>query len=123
MGGEVSSFESSRFLFLVRPLFNLFGNNDEVLMTFVIRKTAHFSEYAILVALARRMSFTWSNKPWVRMAMTLVVLVCVPCFDETIQRFVPGRAGQMRDVLIDMSGGLFGLLVFEVVRHIRGRTK
>lgn len=121
MGGEISSFESSRFLFLVRPLFNLFGNNDEVLMTFVIRKTAHFSEYAILVALARRMSFTWSNRLAVQLALTLVVLVCAPCIDESIQLLVPGRAGQVRDVFIDMSGGLFGLLAFEVVRHIRRR--
>lgn len=118
MGGEVSSFESSRFLFLIRPLFNLFGNNDEALMTFVIRKTAHFSEYAILVALARRMSLTWSNKLPVQLVMTLVVLVCAPCVDETIQLHVPGRAGQMRDVLIDMCGGLFGLLVYEVVRRV-----
>ena len=41
--------------------------------------------------------------------------------DETIQRFVPGREGQLRDVCIDLAGIAFGLLVFWVVSRHRAR--
>ena len=119
MAGEMSSFESSRFVFLVRPFFALFGNNDEALMTFVIRKTAHFSEYAILAALACNMAVAWfgeSRRAWL---LTIAIWLAAPCVDECIQLFVPDRAGMMTDVLLDMSGGLFGLALFFMVRKLR----
>ena len=111
MSGDISSLESSRFVFLVRPIFNLFGCNDEVLMTFAIRKTAHFCEYAVLMILASRMVRAWfgfTNKSWV---VLVLIWVSAPCIDEGIQTLIPGRAGQPADVLLDMAGGLTGVLV------------
>ena len=42
------------------------------------------------------------------------MLICFvyACSDEWHQTFVPGRAGQFRDVLLDTAGSLTGLLTW-----------
>ncbi|MCB9234991.1 MAG: VanZ family protein [Bacteroidia bacterium] len=68
--------------------------------TLVLRKTAHFTEYFILFL-------------WVKMALhgrsrrlLLAFLVCAAyaCTDEFHQLFIPGRVGNVGDVLVDSSG-------------------
>lgn len=115
--GPASSDESSRFVFLVRPLFALFGNSDEQLMTFIIRKTAHFSEYAILALIGRRMAVAWLGRTHAAQFLSAAIWVVVPCIDECIQLFVPGRDGRITDVLIDMAGGLLGLYVARLLER------
>lgn len=81
-----------------------------------IRKLAHFSLYAALgmglFGLARyyfkRLRFP---------AVALASLV-VAGLDEFHQLFVPGRAGMFRDVLLDLSGAVFGYLVCLTLVHI-----
>lgn len=109
--------ESDRLVFSLQPVFNLFGNGDEMSMSFVVRKTAHFLEYAVLAMLGKEMTDAWlgdSRASWIAFA---AIWILVPCADETIQLLVPGRTGQLRDVLIDMAGGLFGLLVLLLDRR------
>lgn len=122
MPGDLSSMESSHFVFLVRPLFALFGNNDEHLMTLVIRKTAHFLEYVVLVGLGNTMAHAWHGNTRKAWAIALAIWIVAPCVDEMIQLFVPDRAGMPTDVLIDMSGGLLGLLISGLLLR-RGMSK
>ena len=117
MPGDVSSLESSRFVFLVRPLFLLFNITNEQLMTFAIRKTAHFTEYAILALLARRASRAWFEDGMRANLLCAVLTIAAPALDEFIQTFVPGRAGQPTDVLIDLSGALCGLVVAHLIER------
>lgn len=117
MSGDLSSMESSRFVFLVRPLFALFGNTDEQLMTFVIRKAAHFSEYAMLTGIGSGMAHAHFGHTRTAAILVLAIWVVAPCVDETIQLFVPDRAGMPTDVLIDMSGGLVGMCVARLVMN------
>ncbi len=117
---DASTEESSRFVFLVRPIFELFNNHDEELMTFVIRKIAHFSEYVVLMALALQCFRSWEiGRPKMMWAL-LVVWVCVPAIDETIQGFVPERDPRVMDVLIDMSGGMLGMAISHKLRITKG---
>lgn len=88
---------------------------------FAVRKAAHFSEYALLGGL-----LFWNAAPKLRGAKstvkTLIPYVgtgALTAFaDETIQRFVPERSGQISDVLIDTSGVVTGMLVFLVIFRI-----
>ena len=106
MPADLSSEESSRFVFLVRPLFEAFGCADEGLMTHAIRKAAHFSENVVLMLIATRFARVWqADKPAAR-AIMVAIWVCVPMVDEAIQSFSPGRSPQVTDVLLDMGGGL-----------------
>ena len=70
-------------------------------VTFAVRKLAHFCEYAVLGILMVR---AWEN-----CAGALVICSLYACTDEVHQYFVPGRAMQFRDVLIDSAGALFGI--------------
>lgn len=116
---DVSTEESSRFLFLIRPFFELFNNHDEQLMTFAIRKMAHFSEYVVLMALALQSVQSWDLKRpkfvWVIMA----IWIGVPAVDETIQGFVPGRDPRVMDVMIDMAGGMLGMAISRAAQKYR----
>lgn len=115
MTGDVSSAESDQLV----PLFSIFGETDELFVTFVIRKTAHFLEYAVLAALGRRMSIAWFGLSRVSWLVTGAIWAIIPCMDETIQLSVPGRTGKISDVFLDMVGGLVGLAVFEFARRKR----
>ena len=59
----------------------------------------------------------------------LAFLICVlyAISDEIHQLFVPGRAGQVRDVLIDSSGSFLGIflvmLFVRFLRKIRNKNK
>ena len=80
--------------------------------TFIIRKLAHFSEYALLGILAF-INFSKVKKLGYR------VFSCIyASSDEIHQLFVPGRAGQVGDVLIDTSGAVAGILLAILIRKI-----
>lgn len=115
MSGGVSSAESSGVVNLLAPLFELLGITDKHVMSFVVRKCAHFGEYAILLGLAKAMAMAWFGSSFRSHALVCAIWLVTPCVDEAIQLFVPGRAGMPTDVLIDMAGGLFGMLAMCVI--------
>ena len=83
----------------------------------LLRKLAHFTEFACLGAL-----FTWLygmlSKP---LFLALPCGFLVACADETIQRFVPDRGPAFRDVLIDTAGVLAGIGLLLLGYTIRKR--
>ena len=49
---------------------------------------------------------------------TAVFLLLVPSIDETIQLFVPGRAGMITDVMIDCCGSTTGVALRYLLRSL-----
>lgn len=85
--------------------YNQIKNN----MDRVVRKCAHFLEYAWLGAISYIFFLTYD---WKRLKTAMLALcVCVPyaALDEWHQSFVPGRGPGIKDVLIDSSGSVFGI--------------
>ena len=83
-----------------------------------VRKTAHALIYfvlAILVMLALRIAYV----PWKQRGLW-AVFICVlfAVTDEIHQTFIDGRACQLRDVGIDMTGVIFGIVLVGVVTII-----
>lgn len=77
--------------------------------SFVVRKTAHFCEFALLSALLSNAIFaSFEKKKAPIIAFLLTALYAVS--DEVHQIFVAGRACQVRDMLIDSAGALLGAL-------------
>lgn len=109
--GPQSSAESGMVVDLVRPLFEALGVSDVDLMTLVVRKGAHFAEYAVHGVLAwgtfRARLRERGHAPFPAALLVALVPVC----DETIQLLVPGRSGQLSDVLLDLSGVCCGVLL------------
>ena len=83
-------------------------------LIFLVRKTAHFTEYAILGSL-----FFLNLKSWQRpksstsmnILLSLIFSFLYACTDELHQIFVPGRSAQFRDILIDTLGASFGATI------------
>ena len=85
--------------------------------TFIIRKLAHFSEYALLGILAF-INLAMVKKLGYRGLFAAVFSCIYASSDEIHQLFVPGRAGQVGDVLIDTSGAVAGILLAILIRKI-----
>jgi VanZ family protein len=90
------------------------------LLHFLVRKSAHFTEYAILSALWFRALRVHLASLWrVRWALIgLIISLSVAILDEVHQSFVPSRTSSARDVLLDFSGALFAqVLIWYAVRR------
>lgn len=85
----------------------------------VVRKNAHFFAYLLLgifVLHALTKSGVLGFKAFF-IALGICVLYAIS--DEVHQLFVPGRSGQVRDVLIDSTGALVGIGLYLCVKNIR----
>ena len=60
------------------------------------------------------MSVAWLGEGALAHVLAAAIWILAPCVDESIQLLVPGRAGMFGDVLIDMSGGILGMLVMSI---------
>ena len=78
---------------------------------FLVRKTAHFTEYAVLGVLVAHAFDPEHTAERMRLAAICLALVLVPSIDETIQLFSEGRSSQVTDVWLDSAGVLAGILV------------
>lgn len=87
------------------------------LTMYAVRKLAHFTEFFVLGGLlGLTCAVRWKPMLW----QPWCAAVLVACLDETIQRFVPGRSGQLTDVVLDGCGALGAvLLVWLLGRIIR----
>ena len=78
---------------------------------FLLRKTAHAVEYAVLAALLWRAawgSFGWGRRALFAFSFSLAVLYAAS--DEWHQAFVPGRGPSAADVGVDAAGALAACL-------------
>lgn len=116
--GPQSSIESGAVVELVRPVFHAVGVTEVDVMTLIVRKGAHFSEYAVLGVLASGLLRALRAERGVRELPLGLAFALVPVADECLQLLVPGRSGRATDVLIDLSGMLFGALVSWLVRRL-----
>ena len=107
---STDSFNAANTSRIIGPLVLwLFPNTSpETLATihFVVRKIAHFTEYAILGFLAAR-AFRVHQR-WFLISLVLIVVYAL--FDEYHQSFVPSRTASIFDSFIDMAGGLSALI-------------
>jgi len=87
-------------------------------LEFFIRKFAHFTEYFILGALVMLTAKQTHRFEHVVMSVFASMLVCVlvASCDETIQLFSSGRAGQVKDVVLDSCGALCGVVESRMVK-------
>ena len=80
-------------------------------LSFLIRKAAHFTEYAILGALLASAVFQWIPKFRVSIWYAGIIGLLYAISDEFHQRFVEGRSMQVFDVCIDSLGTAAGALI------------
>lgn len=117
-----SGSESQEQSDLVLSILNFLGLqlNESIknIASFIVRKTAHVTEYMILYILIFRVVTLYSNTK----KSKLIALLCMVLYastDEIHQLFVPGRSGMVRDVFIDSIGGIIGVGITFIYENIK----
>ena len=82
--------------------------------TFLVRKTAHFTEYLILVILVLQLlrDYTKINKRMLIVSLIICYLYAVS--DEVHQIFISGRTAKVLDTFIDGAGSLVGITIYSI---------
>lgn len=112
--GEISGALSQWIRDLLTPLL---GEGPQTQGSGLLRKLAHFTEFACLGCL-----FTWLFAMLRSRPAVWYPLLCAfvaACIDETIQRFIPDRGPSLWDVGLDTCGaaaGIFLLLAGYTIR-------
>ena len=89
--------------------------------SFIVRKLAHFSVYFVLGLLSFNVMFQFKTKYKYGYAFLISFIYSIS--DEIHQIFIPGRAGQVRDVLIDSSGALLAILICYLISYLVLKSK
>ena len=98
-------------------IYNIFDISDTEKVSFIIRKCAHVSEFFILGLLVINLISKYN----VKYSYFIAFIICTlyASSDEFHQIFVPGRSGQVTDVLIDLIGIILGLILFFIIKYLK----
>jgi VanZ family protein len=124
--GEFSADNTSRIIGpLLRWLFPNISPAQIIHAHFLVRKAAHFTEYAICALLSARALAASSRRAlrhqWFFISLLLVIVYAL--LDEYHQSFVATRTASIYDSLIDMSGGLCALLLYALWRSRKSKAE
>lgn len=118
-----SSKQSGATLSMSLTIFDALGISGEWLTEHIIRKMAHFGEYALLGVFLWKclQSYEIPKKVWLIVQLWLITML--PLIDETLQLFTEGRSGQISDVWLDIFGAVAGSLLVICVRGARHKIQ
>lgn len=91
-------------------------------VAYIIRKSAHFFEYGLLAALLAIDFYLFKQSRLNLVMYSLFITLLCAVGDEFYQSFI-GRGSDVRDIVIDFSGSLFGIACVGVVLWIVRKSK
>lgn len=120
--GELSS-NITKFI-LEKMNYDDIENYEKILKRteIVVRKIAHFSIYTLVGLLLMSFVSTYKLKQNIRIIISLCIGILYATSDEIHQLFIPGRSGQITDVIIDTMGVLLGIIVLLTLLEIYKKT-
>jgi VanZ family protein len=88
------------------------------LLSAVLRKSAHVSEYAVLtLLLCRWLRFSFAPSKLILHLVAVTIAGSYASLDELHQLLVLSRSGSSGDVLIDLAGAMVGTAIFACYRR------
>lgn len=114
--GADSGAMSGRILAWINKLLHL-GEDSAEILHLVIRKMAHFTEFACLGLLLTWLFGMMGEKKGHLFCMPLFCGMLAACVDETIQVFVPDRGPSPIDIWIDTCGVTAGIIALLIGHH------
>lgn len=106
-----SSDSSNQSNYIVNIISEIFNINNLNILNLIIRKTAHFTEYLILGILIYNCTLNYNQN-----TITAVLICILYAFsDEIHQIFAPGRTFKFLDILIDSTGSILGILIYNYI--------
>ena len=118
--GEVSTGQSNFFVDILRSAGIDISDSIKEIITLIIRKGAHFSEYLILYILFYRTIIMYVDVSKTKY-LTVLLVFLYACTDELHQFFIPGRTAAFKDVIIDTSGGCVGFIILSIINKYHCR--
>ncbi len=119
--GDESQMESDS-VFLIFDQIVAFLHLPNLFNEGTIRKLAHFVEFSFFGFFLSATVHAYGGFKN-QIFKILFFILAVPVTDEFLQHFSDGRSSQVRDVLIDFSGGLFGFLLLWILTLIIAASK
>lgn len=99
------------------------SNESLDILTYIIRKFAHFTLYFI-GALPVLMLLKTYNITKLKQYIFTVLFCCIyACTDELHQLLIQGRNGNVIDVIIDTLGCVFGIIFIKIVSNVVYKVK
>ena len=89
----------------------------------IIRKVAHFMEYMCVGFLSYGIALMWCSHRFNGSLLIVLQLIVSAGLDESHQYFIPGRNASVKDVLIDVMGGITGMIVIYSAGRIRKKFR
>lgn len=115
-----SAHQSEIILKIVRAIFG-----ENAFSDYIIRKAAHFCEFALLAFLFNFALLYTTGKKHIPLGIALTSLYAAS--DEFHQLFVLGRSCQANDWLLDTCGGaagaIFFIVIFLIIKYIKVKTE
>ena len=110
--GVASSGKSDGIAYFIASKISITDTDN---LIFLIRKTAHITEYLILGILLINVL-----KDYNKLSIKLVIITIIFCFtyaisDEVHQLFIQSRSGKFTDVLIDTLGSSIGVIIYYLI--------
>lgn len=112
--GSTSTIKSNIF---VDRFYNIFNFNiNRRLLTKIIRKSAHISLYALLGFSVSNYLIDFNKKIYIN---SILFILIYSISDEVHQLFIPNRSGSIIDILIDLIGGIIGIILWRIYEEKR----
>lgn len=112
--GSTSTIKSN---ILVDRFYNIFNFNiNRRLLTKIIRKSAHISLYALLGFSVSNYLIDFNKKIYIN---SILFILIYSISDEVHQLFIPNRSGSIIDILIDLIGGIIGIILWRIYEEKR----
>lgn len=120
--GQVSSGQSGKIVLLLSKIGIEISQENISNITFIIRKSAHFTEYFILyILLFNVIKNYFHTKKIILYSIMGVVIYAIS--DELHQYFVPGRSSAIKDVFIDSCGGITASIANNLFYKVKNTIK
>ena len=127
--GGPSTSESNWIVIPIKNLINAIkpntinDGNIGYFSSFVRKFIGHFSLFMVggfLTTLSVKfIYFDTTQKYWIFLIISSITGIFLAFLTEFIQKFVPGRSGEISDVLIDSLGYLIGVFVIGLITYIK----
>lgn len=108
----ITGFIAALFIESSQPPLALLGEHH-------LDKVAHFLAFSCLTLLVCSLSFKRQPKPAIRLfSWPLLIAILIGITEESYQLQVPGRAADPLDLLADVSGALFAILLANYIARL-----
>ena len=105
--------------FIVNFINNILKLENTELIGTIIRKLAHLFEYFVLGILMFNCLKRYNIKRIILISIVLCFIYAIT--DEIHQLYIPGRSGNLIDVMIDAIGSYIGMMSYKIILNIHNK--